>query len=180
MSDVLMRASRRDTKKDRTRHATSEERDSREKVRDLDVQGLHGNDIRALEHRDRKKVNQNMRDVISKTSRSRSRRRNLVEIEAMRRCPEFQVNGGAEGPSRPRTKGGAEVGYLAFSAGAMAGEERDGGVRVLWRRSGGAATATVEEEERRSGYGGGGAAHDCCVDEELDDGGLGQGSDGVR
>jgi hypothetical protein len=35
--------------KDRTRHATSEERDSSEKVRDLDARGLHGNDGRALE-----------------------------------------------------------------------------------------------------------------------------------
>jgi hypothetical protein len=46
-----MRASIRDKK--RSRYATSDERNSSEKVRDLDVRGFHENDGRALECRDR-------------------------------------------------------------------------------------------------------------------------------
>jgi hypothetical protein len=67
-----------------------------------------------------------------------------MEIEAARRWPEIQVNGGAEGPSRPRTKGGAEVGCLAFSVGGRKGE-------AALRLGGGGAAA-------RGCCGGGGAA----------------------
>jgi hypothetical protein len=101
----------------------------------------------------------------------------------------LKINGDAEGPSRPRSRAaqGWVSGLLSRrperreTAAARVRRRRSGGAWLLrWRRSSGAAAATVEEEERRSGYGGRGAVHGGCADKELDGGGLGQGSDGVR
>jgi hypothetical protein len=71
MSDVLMRASRRDKKRIEQDKLPQKSETPVKKVRDLDTRGFLRNTGRALEHRDKKKVNQNMRDVIGKPPRSK-------------------------------------------------------------------------------------------------------------